>query len=189
MKTTAAEFHIGIITDSPQILTPLIDLLKSQPHYRIDLHSRMNTPENGAWDVIVDCAVSAAAGAAFVKQVQMPVITLLEQPAVEQAVDLMRAGSSGVADWRDTERVLDLIRAARMDNLQSASRLLRFKDVVSNTVDGISVVNRNYVYELVNAAYLERTRLSQEQIEGHHVAEILGEDDFQQRIKPKLDRC
>lgn len=71
---------------------------------------------------------------------------------------------------------------------QVDDRLRRYRNVIASVEDGISLVNRDYVYEIVNDAYLKRTDLRRDQIEGHHVADIVGEVPFQTVVKSYMDR-
>lgn len=75
------------------------------------------------------------------------------------------------------------------DRKRLEADLRRYKNIVSSTEEGIALVSRDYVYEIVNDAYLSRTGLPREQIEGRPVAEIVGEQPFLETIKPKLDRA
>ncbi|MFN8531752.1 MAG: PAS domain S-box protein [Anaerolineae bacterium] len=85
---------------------------------------------------------------------------------------------------------IQLIDTARdiTESKAAESKLHRFKSIISSTSDGIAVLNREYCYEMVNAAYLERTTRSQQEIVGHPIAEIMGEALFQELLKPQIDR-
>jgi PAS domain S-box-containing protein len=72
---------------------------------------------------------------------------------------------------------------------QSEELLRRFERVVSATPDLVSMVDRNYTYRLVNRSYLDIYRKTEDQIVGHTVAQLHGEDTFFNIIKPNLDRC
>ncbi|CAN1210061.1 hypothetical protein TUMEXPCC7403_07690 [Tumidithrix helvetica PCC 7403] len=67
--------------------------------------------------------------------------------------------------------------------------LRQYERIVSATTDGISLVDRNYMYRVVNQTYLNWDRIQSEQIVGHSVSEMRGEEIFQAVIKPQLDRC
>ena len=64
-----------------------------------------------------------------------------------------------------------------------------FAEIVANSQEAMSLVDSNYHYLKVNPSYQRMTGRSEEQIEGHHVAEVLGEEYFNQAIKGQLDRC
>jgi PAS domain S-box-containing protein len=69
------------------------------------------------------------------------------------------------------------------------AKMRRYRNIISSTSDGFSLVNTDYVYEIVNDAYLQRMQQKREDIEGHHVAEVMGQAAFDMIIKPHLDRC
>ena len=49
------------------------------------------------------------------------------------------------------------------------------------------MVDREYRYVIANRAYLHHRSLEREQVVGHTLGEILGEEFFETVIKPKLD--
>ncbi len=63
------------------------------------------------------------------------------------------------------------------------------REIFETLPDGLAIVDRDYRYQRVNSAYERRTGLRPEQIAGMHVAEINGQDVFDEAIKPELDRC
>jgi PAS domain S-box-containing protein len=67
--------------------------------------------------------------------------------------------------------------------------LRRYERVVSATVDGISLVDPTYTYRLINNTYLRWNQKHRDQIVGHTVAELLGEETFTRLVKPNIDRC
>ncbi|MEB3360218.1 MAG: GAF domain-containing protein [Synechococcales bacterium] len=105
-----------------------------------------------------------------------PEIWLAISPAV------IRTSSSGGA----TPQVQPLI-SRPLDATHSEAVLRRYERIVSATSDGISLVDQNYIYQTVNQPYLERYHKTYHQIVGHSVAELLGEDVFEQIVKPRLD--
>ncbi|NJO42389.1 MAG: PAS domain S-box protein [Cyanobacteria bacterium CRU_2_1] len=72
---------------------------------------------------------------------------------------------------------------------QSEKVLRQSERIVSATPDGIAVVDRHYIYQFVNQTYLSRDAKRYDEIVGHSVSELLGEDVFEAVIKPRLDRC
>jgi len=67
--------------------------------------------------------------------------------------------------------------------------LRRYERIVSSTTDAISLLDRNYTYQIINQAYLDWNQKQYNEIVGHSVSDLLGEDVFEQVIKPNLDRC
>lgn len=66
--------------------------------------------------------------------------------------------------------------------------LRRYERIVSATPDLMSLINRDYVYLIVNQAYLSVTGKSYQQIVGHTIAQVMGDGIFQTN-KPYLDRA
>ncbi len=67
--------------------------------------------------------------------------------------------------------------------------LLHFKQIVSSTADGISLLDNEYRYVIVNNAYETFSGKKMEELTGITVAEYLGETVFREHIKPHLDDC
>jgi PAS domain S-box-containing protein len=86
------------------------------------------------------------------------------------------------------QEVLVMVRDIT-DRKQAEAKLRRYERIVSATADGIAMVDRNYVYQIVNQTYIERNGKPQAEIVGYSVAELLGEQAFLEQIKPNLDRC
>ncbi|RZM82014.1 EAL domain-containing protein [Leptolyngbya iicbica] len=68
-------------------------------------------------------------------------------------------------------------------------RLIQYEHIVSATQDGLALLNCNYVYRVVNQVYLDWNQKSRQDIIGHSVADLLGQETFQAVIKPRLDEC
>lgn len=67
--------------------------------------------------------------------------------------------------------------------------LQRYERAVASSPNLISVVSRDYTYVLVNDTYLRYHARRREDIEGHRIAEVMGDAAFVQYVKPHLDRC
>jgi PAS domain S-box-containing protein len=67
--------------------------------------------------------------------------------------------------------------------------LRKYERVISNTTDGIALLNRDYTYQIANQAYLTWCNKSEEEVIGNSVRNILGADLFDHFIQPRLDQC
>jgi PAS domain S-box-containing protein len=74
------------------------------------------------------------------------------------------------------------------DLKQTEMVLRQYERMVSAAPDGIALISQDYVYRLVNQIYVERFGYQQDEIVGHSIGELLGEDALQALIKPQLDR-
>ena len=68
-------------------------------------------------------------------------------------------------------------------------RLRRAERIVASTSDMVSLVDDHYHYLLVNERYTAVYGKNRQEIEGHHVAELVGQDYFETVLRPELDRC
>lgn len=69
------------------------------------------------------------------------------------------------------------------------ARFEKYRQIFYGTSDSIVLFNRDYECELVNDVYLDRIGLTRDDIEGKHLASFMGEDVFQNILKPRLDQC
>ncbi len=72
---------------------------------------------------------------------------------------------------------------------QAEERLRLYERVISNTQDMMSFVDRDYIYRTVNDAYVRGFGKSKEAVIGHTIADLLGEQTFENTVKPHMDRC
>ncbi|MDA0268416.1 MAG: PAS domain S-box protein, partial [Cyanobacteria bacterium] len=91
--------------------------------------------------------------------------------------------------------IRDISERARLEaeRKHAAAQLRRYERVVSATIDGIALVDCNYIYQLANPTYLHLTGKTQDQVVGQSVeavlGEVLGEPFFRLQIQPNLARC
>ncbi len=64
-----------------------------------------------------------------------------------------------------------------------------YEEIVNRSTDYITLINREYVYEIANDAYCRQIGLSKGQVIGRTVADVWGADRFDSAIRPNLDRC
>ena len=74
-------------------------------------------------------------------------------------------------------------------NKEIHNELVLYKMMVNASHDAISLIDRNYTYQIVTDAYLSARRLAKDMIVNHSVAEVWGRDIFDKVIKEKLDEC
>jgi diguanylate cyclase (GGDEF)-like protein/PAS domain S-box-containing protein len=68
-------------------------------------------------------------------------------------------------------------------------KLKKAQYIVSFTPDGIALLDKNYRYQIVNQTYERFSGLSHEAFIGRSIADYLGQDVFEQQVKPRFDRC
>ncbi|MBF0288471.1 MAG: PAS domain S-box protein [SAR324 cluster bacterium] len=84
----------------------------------------------------------------------------------------------------NTELINEIEQRKRTEQLVE-----KYKYVLESTTELISFVDKNYVYEAVNEAYLKAHGKSREDIEGSSIAELNGKETFEEVIKPVFDKC
>ncbi|MEM7772449.1 MAG: PAS domain S-box protein [Cyanobacteria bacterium P01_A01_bin.37] len=67
--------------------------------------------------------------------------------------------------------------------------LQKYERIVSATQDSISLIDRNYIYQIVNQTYLDRMAQKVEEVVGYSIDELFSQDICEQFARPKLDRC
>lgn len=72
---------------------------------------------------------------------------------------------------------------------QQEALLRRYERIVSGTPDCVSLIDCNYIYQAVNKTYLTWNQKSYDQIVGHSVSDLLGQEFFEAVPRPFLDRC
>jgi signal transduction histidine kinase len=74
--------------------------------------------------------------------------------------------------------------------LRYLSREKAFSDqIVNSSRSMLSIINRDYVYEKVNATFCDAHNLNVDSIVGKTLSEVWGEDTFSKRIKDNVDLC
>ncbi|MBU8913701.1 MAG: PAS domain S-box protein, partial [Spirochaetales bacterium] len=107
-------------------------------------------------------------------------------------VPLLFGGGAGLVAG-----LLVLALKQRVRALETEASLLRraedalndFGRIAASIADHVSWVDSDYIYRAVNKAYLEAHSRTREEIVGHTVAEVLGDDVFERLVKAHLDRC
>lgn len=61
--------------------------------------------------------------------------------------------------------------------------------IINSVKDHLSIVDRQYRYQVVNDAYLRATCRRRDEIVGRHVWDVIGQEAFQNVAKTNLDRC
>lgn len=81
------------------------------------------------------------------------------------------------------------LAASETEVARSRQRLLQITTASTHSLDLQSFIDPGYVYRYVNDRYLEYWACGRDQIEGHTMAELIGPDVFEQRVKPMIDKA
>ena len=72
---------------------------------------------------------------------------------------------------------------------QRTTSLRDYQNAVESSDDLIVTVNSQFIYMLVNEAFLKYYGLKRHQVVGHSVSEILGKEVFETGLKPNFSKC
>jgi PAS domain S-box-containing protein len=67
--------------------------------------------------------------------------------------------------------------------------LIEYKKAVEASTDIIAAVDHNYTYLFANQAFLTYRKKNREQVVGHTITEVLGQEAFTNHVKEKVDEC
>ncbi len=82
-----------------------------------------------------------------------------------------------------------MVASSEESRARSRMELQRYEFIVTASRDLVAFVDSSYTYRTANPAYCEEHRRTREEILGHTVADLFGEESFQKTLKPHLDRC
>lgn len=71
----------------------------------------------------------------------------------------------------------------------TVERMCSYEAILSRIAEPVALIDREYVYQSVNNAYLSFYRKTRDEVIGHTVAEVMGEQIFLEREKLRLDRA
>lgn len=123
------------------------------------------------------------------------VIFILEDIGRGRSVDMIKAGSYDVLTPDSLSRIQPLIHRIIRDiddkaNLRYLSAEKSFSDqIANNSRSMLSIINRHYVYEKVNATFCNAHSIGVESIIGKSLSEIWGDETFESKIRSNIDLC
>ncbi len=88
----------------------------------------------------------------------------------------------------DGFRIVGVVRDIT-DRKQAEIVLRQYRRMVEIAPVGMALVDQNYTYRLVNQTYLEHNERQLEEIVGQSIHDVMGDDTFQNIVKPRFDRC
>ena len=74
------------------------------------------------------------------------------------------------------------------DRNKQLDALEKYKRIIEDSNDLIAYVDINYQFKMVNPTYCNYLGLSKNQLENHHIIDVLDKDLFLETIKPLIDR-
>jgi len=74
------------------------------------------------------------------------------------------------------------------DRKLAQQKIENYANIVTNATELLALLDKNYVYQVVNQAYLDAFQLEWDDVVGHSIVELLGEDIFQSKIQSYLEQ-
>jgi PAS domain S-box-containing protein len=84
---------------------------------------------------------------------------------------------------------LDKVLVTMMDITERKRAEYLTGQVFETLPDRVSIVGRDYRFRRVNPVFERDWKIPAERAVGMHMADVLGAEVFEKRVKPKLDRC
>ncbi len=111
---------------------------------------------------------------AYILNGQEIIINTVKTPVKSESGEV--AGVLGIFwDITDKKRIEDELR--------------KYERIVATSKDLMAMVGTDYVYQAINEAYVTFHRKPREEIVGHTIAELLGDDLFKRVIEPNFEKC
>ncbi len=123
------------------------------------------------------------------KKLGIPTI-LITGSTSESSIDkIVQAAPAGIIikpfDLYQFKSTVDLVYS----NEESQISLKRYKNIVQKTPMLFSLIDQNYKYILINDYYCECFQKKEEEIVGKTIAELLGQDVFENTVKQHIDEA
>ncbi len=74
------------------------------------------------------------------------------------------------------------------DRNKQLDALEKYKRIIEDSNDLIAFIDANYLFKMVNPTYCSYHGLAKNQIENHHISDIINKDFFLDKVKPLVDR-
>ncbi|OIO71744.1 MAG: hypothetical protein CO186_11140 [Zetaproteobacteria bacterium CG_4_9_14_3_um_filter_49_83] len=96
-----------------------------------------------------------------------------------------------VVEWDETKQALRIIGIHMLVSERKALEKVwkQYAFIVNSSQNFMNLIDRNYVYQSVNDAFLKAHGVRREEVIGKTVADIWGEETFNSEIKPIMDQC
>ena len=175
--------------------TPLSERVETEYTMRSALSSQK-------WDIILsdyNMPEFCAAEALSVYRecgIEVPFIIVSGAVGEEKAVQLMKEGAHDYVMKDNLQRLVPAIERELKESEDRKSRKIaedsyRKSDFIVNASrDMMALINRSGIFETVNSSFCKIFgKERQQEIVGHSVSEIWGQEVYEQKIKPCLERC
>jgi two-component system cell cycle sensor histidine kinase/response regulator CckA len=115
-------------------------------------------------------------------------VMFVRNPAVAEGI-FVEAHASPLKDKHGTVNGGVVAFRDVTESRRAEATLREYARVVEGLEEMILVVDRQYRYVIANRAFLNFRGMSAEEVLGHSVPEVLGNDVFATQVKEKMDEC
>lgn len=113
---------------------------------------------------------------ALVSSTSIPIILVFKNPTVDQTVDMMNAGISGIADWDDKERVIELVNRNLTHQPVVVTEPI-YQNIVEHQTELVCRYDTDFRLLFANRAYCEWQGLPADELLGKSFLEKIPEAD------------
>jgi PAS domain S-box-containing protein len=199
---------ILLVGNDTAFLEAISLLLKRDPDISVTISpAAPDMPEllraGEGYDLIVsDDEVAGMDGIEFLKQIRsqgldVPFILLASRGRERVALEAYTCGADLLLDkggdpqvlMAELNAVVKRMASCRYPPVTEDGQARLYAYAVDQSMDMIAVIDRHYRYRIANPLYASAHQRSEEQIIGRTVADLMGEDVFEEAIRQKFDQC
>ena len=123
------------------------------------------------------------------------IVFFVDECSGGKIVEMMKEGVYDILTPVTLNRILTVlhrlpVQKEEMDNLRYLAKEKNFGDhIANNSRSMLSIINKDYVYEKVNATFCTAQSINTDAIIGKSLDEIWGRETFELKIKQNIDLC
>jgi len=200
------KLYISIISGNSDLTENLTDLIKESVDFvKITVYRSESSFLETAAKVKTDLIISDRTGnisgwRSFLRKINdiksdTLLIYIIEDGQKELIAEMIKANVYDILSPSSFIRIQPLLHRIMRDiydraNLRYLSKEKDFNDHIANSSRSmLSIINRNYVYEKVNATFCSAHNVEVERIIGTSLSEVWGPDTFKSKIQQNIDLC
>jgi signal transduction histidine kinase/FixJ family two-component response regulator/CheY-like chemotaxis protein len=200
------KLFLAIVSEDPALVGNLrkvigksIDFVQIN-YFDTDLSYLADYPDKKNDVLIADQRKSSSGWKLFLDEIQKKdsdifPIFYVEDGERGKSVEMIKAGVYDILTPVSLSRLQSLLHKLVRDidekaNLRYLSTEKKFGDqIANNSRSMLSIINRNYIYEKVNATFCNAHSIKIDGIVGKSLEEIWGKETFESKIRQNIDLC
>ncbi len=100
----------------------------------------------------------------------------------------MVSGTPQIDEEGNLEKIITSFKEITKQK-ETEEDLRHYKYAVDESDDLVAAIDENYIYQFVNRHFLEYHQVSEQEVVGRSVAEVVGKEIFEEKIRSHVDRC